>query len=403
MTSRNDSKMKRASSEFTTDFLTRGVSEVLVRKSVERKLKSGKALRIKHGVDPTSSDLHLGYAAVYLKLRELQQFGHTIIFLIGDFTARFGDPTNKTKVRELKSKEEVVQLSKEYLHQAGKLIDLQQTELRYNSEWYENMKLEKFLKIASAFTVPRLLERDMFSRRLKQGQTVQLHEITYPVLQGYDSVMLKSDLTVIGSDQVFNELQARILQQLNNQPPQDLIATKLLVGTDGKQKMSQSLDNYIGFNDSPPDMYGKIMSLNDQAMPQYFELLTRVPQEEIKELLNGHPRDAKMRLAREILALFYSTGEIRAAEERFVKTFQQKTPQTGDLPRLAMPKGSILLDAVIQFGSMSKSEAKRLFQAGGIRINYAPVTNWNEAIDGYDNNIIQIGKKKFARILIQPQ
>ncbi len=245
------------------EVLTRGVEEVIVRESLEKKLKSGKVLRIKHGVDPTTSDLHIGHAVSYEKLRLLQEMGHKIVFLIGDFTARFGDPTEKLEARTLRKKEEIKDLSQNYIKQISVFLDIKKTEIRRNSQWYDKMSAGELLRLMSHFSTQRMLERDMFEERKKKGLEIVLHEPVYPVLQGYDSVMLKSDLTVNGTDGIFNELQGRKLQKDFGQAPQDIIATSILVGTDGKQKMSQSLGNFIGITEKPNEQYGKVMSIPD--------------------------------------------------------------------------------------------------------------------------------------------
>ncbi|MBU3925570.1 tyrosine--tRNA ligase, partial [Patescibacteria group bacterium] len=231
--------------------LTRGVKKIIERESLEKKLKSGKTLRIKHGVDPTTPDLHLGYAVIYRKLRQFQDLGHTVVFLIGDFTGRFGDPTDKGEVRSMRDKKEVQKLAQNYIDQVSKILDKKKLEIRYNGEWYDKMSAEDLLRLMSKFTNAQMLQRDMFQERIKKGQDIGLHEPVYPVLQGYDSVMLESDLTIIGNDQEFNELQGRRAQEMFGQKPQDLVIMPILTGTDGKNKMSQSLGNYIGITEAP--------------------------------------------------------------------------------------------------------------------------------------------------------
>jgi len=273
-------------SEKVDRILSRGVTKVIVQKSLAKKLASGRVLRIKHGVDPTTTDLHLGHAVMYNKLRAFQEMGHKVIFLIGDFTARFGDPTDKIHgSRSIRSKDEVAALAKNYIRQACAILDKRKLEVRYNSEWYDKMSAEQLLKLMANFTEAQMMQRDMFEERRKKGLEIGLHEPVYPVLQGYDSVMLKSDATVIGSDQEFNELQGRRAQEIFGQEPQDLMLMPLLVGTDGKRKMSQSLGNDIGIAEEAGSMYGKVMSIPDEIMKEYFVLLTDMSQEEITELL----------------------------------------------------------------------------------------------------------------------
>ena len=245
------------------EVLTRGVEKVIKKEDLLKRLKSGKKLRVKHGIDPTTKDLHLGHSVVYLKLKELQDLGHKIVFLIGDFTGRFGDPSEKLKTRTLRSKKEVRDLAKNYLRQVGKILDFKKIEIRYNGEWYDKMKADELLILMSNFTHARMIERDMFQKRIEKGLDIGFHEPVYPLLQAYDSVMLKSDLTVCGIDQLFNELKARELQEKFGQKGQDIIATKILIGLDGKKKMSQSLGNYVGVEEKPTEQFGKIMSIPD--------------------------------------------------------------------------------------------------------------------------------------------
>ncbi|EKD49393.1 MAG: hypothetical protein ACD_63C00158G0001, partial [uncultured bacterium] len=311
------------------DLLTRSVEEIIVEKDLRKKLESGEKLRIKHGVDPTGRDLHIGHAVIYNKLKEFQDMGHTVIFLIGGFTARFGDPTDKHKGRKLRTKEDVEQKAENYINQVSKILDIKKTEVRYNSEWYDKMSAEELLRIMSHFTVARMLERDMFVKRREEGLDIGLHEPVYPILQAYDSVMLKSDLTVIGTDQKFNELQARALQRDFKQVPQDVMTMKILVGTDGKKKMSKSQENYIGITEPAIEKFGKIMSIPDSVIVDYFELATKISSVEISEIkksLDGgeNPRDAKLRLAREMVRLYHGEKVSKEAEDEFIKIFKNK-------------------------------------------------------------------------------
>lgn len=384
------------------EVLKRGVAEVVVEKDLRKKLLSGKRLRIKHGVDPTSKDLHLGYAVVYEKLRQLQEMGHQIIFLIGSFTGRFGDPTDKGKARDLRKKEEVLAMAKNYIKQLSKILDIDQVEIRYNGEWYDKFTAEDLLKLMSKFTVARMLERDMFQKRMKDEREIFFHEPVYPMLQGYDSVMLKSDLTVIGLDQKFNELQARPLQEEAKQIPQDLIMVPLLIGTDGKQKMSQSLGNYIGIADTAQEQYGKTMSIPDQLIYMYFELCTRVSNQELfdieKMLKNGtNPRDLKARLAREIVTIYHSVKEAEKAEEEFNKVFKDRGKPT-DIPKIAIPENESLLDILTHAGlTSSKSEAQRMVEQKAVHINDQIITDWRN-YKPKSKDIIQLGKRKFIQL-----
>ncbi|MFH1656750.1 MAG: tyrosine--tRNA ligase [Candidatus Nealsonbacteria bacterium] len=387
------------------EILSRGIEKVIKQDDLEKKLKSGKQLRVKHGIDPTTSDLHLGYSVVYLKLKELQDLGHKIVFLIGDFTARFGDPTEKLKTRKLRSKKEVKKLAKNYLKQVASILDLKKTEVRYNSEWYDKMSAEELLQLMSNFTTSRMLERDMFQKRLKKGLDVQYHEPVYPILQGYDSVMLKSDLTVCGIDQIFNELKARDLQVKDGQAPQDIIAVKMLVGLDGKEKMSQSLGNYIGIVEKSEQQYGKIMSIPDNLIFDYFELITRLPLDKIKRLKQDikskkiNPRDLKARLAREVVSIYHNKEKALLAEKEFDKIFKDKKAPS-DIPEIKISGQKInILDLLIKTKLVSsKTEAKRLIEQKGVKINNKVQNDWQKIIEIKKGMIIQIGKRRFIKI-----
>lgn len=386
------------------EILTRGVEEIIQKHSLEKKLLSGKPLRIKHGVDPTTKDLHLGYAVIYQKLRAFQELGHTIIFLVGDFTARFGDPTDQVKSRSLRDKKDIEAKAQSYIKQIGLILDLKKTEIRRNSEWYDKMSAEDLLRLQSKFTVSRLLERDMFQERIKSQKEIGYHEPVYPILQAYDSVMLESDLTVIGTDQKFNELQARPLQKEQGQEPQDVMTMKLLVGTDGKRKMSQSLGNYIGLTDAPADMYGKAMSIPDDVIIHYFELATLVPNTEIikikKELDSGaNPRDVKAKLAFEITSLYHGPTKAKKAEAEFERVFRdKKTP--GKMPEVPAPKQNTTLVEFIVLTKMasSKSEARRLIEQGAVKVDNKTIVDWQSSLDLKSGGVIQVGKRKFVKI-----
>ncbi len=378
------------------EFLKRGVADIVKKDSLEEKLKSGKKLRVKHGVDPTTSDLHIGHAAVYLKMKELQEMGHQIVFLIGDFTGRFGDPTQKLAVRQLRSKKEVMSLAKNYLRQAGKIIDLKKTEIRRNSEWYDKMSAEDLLKLMSNFTVHRMLERDMFQKRIEQKKEIRLQEPVYPVLQGYDSVVLESDIAICGNDQLFNEIKGRDLQREFNQPPQDVVATRLLVGLDGKEKMSQSLGNDIGIEEASKEQYGKIMSIPDSLIREYFELATRIS---LKDVKKGNPRELKARLARVIVGIYHGEKEAKKAEQEFNRIFREnQAPE--EMPEVKIPEKEIpVLDLLVKTGlASSKSEAKRLIQQKGVKINKEVQQDWDKEIIIEKGMVVRVGKRRFARI-----
>ncbi|MFC1756362.1 tyrosine--tRNA ligase [Patescibacteria group bacterium] len=389
------------------EILARGVNKIIKKDSLEKKLKSGKILRIKHGVDPTTSDLHLGYAVAYRKLKQLQDLGHTIVFLIGDFTGRFGDPTDKKdSSRKMRGKEEVKELAGNYINQLGKILNIDKVEIRYNGEWYDKMSAENLIKLMSKFSARRMLERDMFQERDKNGLEISLHEPVYPVLQGYDSVMLESDLTVIGNDQEFNELQGRRIQEIEGQDPQDLIIVPLLIGTDGKQKMSQSLNNYIGITEEPNSMFGKVMSISDTSIANYFELCTDVPMDEIKKMEEDmkaekkNPRDLKLQLAEEIVKIYHGKKEAEKAKEYFVKTISNKEiPE--DIKEIFVDQDfKRLVEFLVMSGNASSlSDARRKIEQGGVEIDGKKEKNWQRILNKKDSgSTLKIGKHGFAKI-----
>ncbi len=396
------------SKEKITDILTRGVSDVVVRKDLEKKLLSGKKLRVKHGVDPTTDTLHLGYSAVYLKLRDLQELGHTVVFLIGTFTARFGDPTDKAEQRIMRDKAQVEAAAKTYVDQIRHILDFDRIEIRTNSEWYDDMSAEELLRLMSHFTVSRMLERDMFAQRIKAKKEIGLHEPVYPVLQGYDSVKLASDLTVVGTDQLFNELQGRKLQNEFGQNPQDVLAMELLLGTDGKRKMSQSLGNDIPMLGDPNDQYGKIMSIPDALLGQYLTMLTRIPTADVRDMLSQmkrgkvNPRDVKMRLAREVVTIHHGSEAAGKAETEFVKVFQKhEKPQKMQTVRTNADTITIVEALIASKLASSKTDARRLITHGGVRVDGKPITDAKATITiGKNGALLQKGKHGFAKLII---
>jgi len=387
------------------DLLNRGVSEIIKKDSLLEKLKSGKKLRIKHGVDATATELTLGHSVVYLKMREFQKLGHKIVFLIGEFTSRIGDPTDRKESRAMQSKEEVEKNAQNYLKQVGKILDLNEAEIRKNSEWYEKMSLDEFTKILSKFSQQQLIERDMFQQRIKNGKPIWMHELIYPILQGYDSVMLKSDLTIIGSDQIFNEIQGRVLQEIYGQEPQDLLAVPLLVGTDGIQKMSKSLGNYIGLEEDSSSMFGKIMSLPDNVIIDYFTLTTTLSLPEIRQLdeqlskRTVNPIEIKKKLAKEIVSFYHSKTAAESAEREFEKVSQKK--EIPSKVRLFKPKtdNQLLAEAIIDAGfSQSKSQAKRLIQQGAVEIDGKQILDPSAKIMLKTGQILKVGKRGYVKI-----
>jgi tyrosyl-tRNA synthetase len=393
------------------ELLNRGIEEVIVKKELEEKLKSGKQLRIKWGVDPSRPDLHIGHSVVLKKLKEFQEMGHRVIFLIGDFTGMIGDPSGKSKTRPALSREKVLKNSKTYFEQVGKILDIKKTEIRYNSEWYSKLTLEETLKIASRFTIARILERDDFSKRFKNGVDIAVSEFIYPVMQAYDSVMLNADVEIGATDQRFNMLAGRELQKKMGLIPQNVLMTPLLVGLDGVQKMSKSLDNYIGVTESANSMFGKIMSIPDSLILNYFTLLTDLTYEELEKIkvdLNPpaggpkiNPRDLKIRLAKEIIAFYHSKKDAEAAEQEFNKVFRDKKLPT-EIPEIKIKEKSLsILDLLVKIKlAPSKSEAKRLVESKAVEIDGKVISDWKQIVEIKSGMVIRAGKRKFAKITI---
>ncbi len=387
--------------------LSRRVAETIVADSLRKKLLSGKPLRVKFGADPTSPDLHLGHAVALGKLREFQDLGHKVVFIIGDYTAMIGDPTGKSKTRPILSEKEVKVNAKTYLAQVGKILDLKKTEVRKNSEWFAKMRMADVIRLASQFTVARMIERDDFSERMKGGTDIHLHELLYPAMQAYDSIMVGADVEVGATDQKFNILAGRDLQRKMGKPEQDvLLVGPILVGTDGAKKMSKSLGNYVGISEPSDDMYGKVMSIPDAIMWDWFALTTDLDQKEIADLRTSceigrmNPRDAKARLAREIVAMYHSANAAATAEQHFKNLFQKKeTPD--DVPSVATDAGErALVDLLVETKlASSKGEARRLIVQGGVKVAGAVVANPDATVRiGKEPMLIQKGKRHFVHV-----
>ncbi len=391
--------------EAISDIVVRGVDEAIEKESLARKLLSGKKLRIKHGVDPTTPRLHLGHAVVYRKLRALQDLGHTVVFLIGDFTARFGDPTGRGESRVLRSKKETLQTAKNYVGQVKKILSAKNLEIRRNGEWYDKMSAEELLKLMARFTAQQTMGRDMFQKRLKEGRAVGLHETVYPALQAYDSAMLKADVAVAGSDQLFNEMRGRDLQSGLGMPPQDIITMKLLRGTDGKKKMSQSYGNDIGLDEPADEQFGKIMSIPDELIPEYFELLTDVDLKEVDKIAAGirektaNPRDLKERLAEEVVGWLRGPREGARAKENFRNVFQKKlAPEK--MPVFRAETAENWKEALFRAGlAKSLSDAQRLIEQGAVSVDGAAVKSWREAVIIKKPAVLKVGKRRFAKLM----
>ena len=361
---------------------------------LREKLKRGKPLRIKQGFDPSAPDLHLGHTVPIQKLHTLQELGHTIIFLVGDFTARIGDPTGKSKTRPALSDDQVRENAKTYADQVGHLLDIKRAEVRYNSEWMAEMKPADFVRLMSQHTVARMLERDDFEKRYKSGTPIAIHEFLYPLVQAYDSVALQADVEVGGTDQLFNMLLGREIQRAYGQSSQVVLTTPLLEGTDGVEKMSKSLGNAIGIRDAPEDMYGRVMSIPDALLPRWMELLgAGDPGIE-------SPRDAKAALARDLVARFHDAAAARGAEEHFDQVFRKKQAPD-EVPEVRVggeaPK---VIEAMQAAGfAGSRGEARRLIKQGGVKLDEVRLED-PEAVLETGTYLIQVGKRRFARLLV---
>lgn len=388
------------------EILERGVEDVIVKEHLLAALRSGKQLRVKFGIDPTSTDLHLGHAVVLRKLRALQELGHTIVLIIGDFTATIGDPSGKSKTRPPLSPDDVGKNMRDYLDHAGKIINIKRAEVRYNSEWLEKLGGAKILELLSLVSVNQILERDDFAKRLREHQSIRVHELLYPVMQAYDSVMVQADLECGGTDQTFNMLMGRTLMERMGQLPQDVLMVPIIEGTDGKDKMSKSLGNYIGISDASQDMFGKIMSIPDELILKYFWLCADVSQDELddyqKRLAQGaNPRDIKIELGKAIVALYHSQKDADEAATDFEKVFSKKElPE--DMPAHTLSKNPITLPELLVEAklSASKSDAKRLVEQGGVEINGATEKDWRKEITFKGGEVAQAGKRKFVKIVL---
>lgn len=374
-------------------------------KKIEKSIKENKPLVVKLGLDPTAPDIHLGHTVPLRKLRLFQEFGHQVVIVIGGFTARIGDPTGKSATRPPLTKEEVLKNAETYKTQIFKVLDPEKTIVRDNSEWLESMNFADVLRLASSYTVARMMERDDFSKRFKEGRPIGVHEFMYPLMQGHDSVALHADVEFGGTDQTFNLLMGRHLQELEGQEPQVVITMPLLEGLDGIQKMSKSLGNYIGIDEEPKEMYGKAMSIPDELMMRYFMLVTDMSIEEqedmAKRLESGelHPRDAKMQLARTIVRLYHGEEAALEAEEEFKRVFQQRAMPT-DIPEYAMdaPTEPIFVPQFCTDAGLTASngEARRSIKAGAFKVNGEKYTEENLKLE--DGMIVQVGKRKFVKI-----
>lgn len=382
--------------------LTHNVKEIIGGDVLKKKLLSGKKLRIKFGVDITRPDIHIGHAVALRKLKEFQELGHTVIFLIGDATTKIGDPTGKDKTRPLIEEDEIKKNSKTYADQVGRILDIDKTEIRYNSEWFNKMSMFDFMELFTMITYSQVINREAFQKRIDEGKEIFVHELMYPIMQGYDSVVLKVDAAV-HADQLFNEHFGRLYQEKFNQDPQAIMTLPILAGTDGKNKMSKSLDNYIGITDEPNDMFGKVMSIPDNVIVDYFKLATDVPIDKIEnvktELAGGaNPKDIKMRLAREIVTIYHGENKAKNAQENFINTFKGGgVPE--DIEEIEVEKRTVLYDAVSGLVE-SKMDLRRLVESGAVsEIGGSKITDINFKIE--KDITLKIGKRRFLKVKVR--
>ena len=400
--------MVQTSDEALDTLLNRGVVDAVVRADLERMLQGGKPLRIKFGVDPSRPDLHLGHAVGFRKIRQFQELGHHVIVIIGDWTARIGDPSGRSDTRQMLSAEEVHANAQTYLDQMGKIVDVDKIEVAWQTSWFEDFSLEDVVRLCAKYTVNRMLDRDDFATRYGGGQAVSVVEFLYPLLQAYDSVAIEADVELGGTDQYFNFQVARDIMPAHGQPPQQFLTWPLLVGTDGTRKMSKSYDNYVAITDEPNDMYGKVMSLSDDVMRDYFETLTDIPVAELDEMFaemaaeKKNPRDVKAHLAREIVTQFHDADSANEAEAEFVRMFRQGALPS-EIPEIplndALREASTIVDALIAANlAKSRSEARRLVQQGGVRLDNTRITDTNTPFTAKEGQIFQVGKRRFGKI-----
>ena len=391
------------------EIIRRGTEEILLEGALIKKLERGKPLRVKAGFDPTAPDLHLGHTVLINKLRQFQDLGHEVLFLIGDFTAMIGDPTGKSATRPPLSRDEVLENAKTYEHQIFKILDPEKTSVLFNSSWMAEKSAADLIGLAANYTVARMLERDDFSKRYKGGQSIAIHEFLYPLVQGYDSVAMKADVELGGTDQKFNLLVGRQLQEAYGQEPQIAITLPILEGLDGVQKMSKSLGNYIGITDAPEDMYGKLMSISDELMWRYFELLSFRSMSDIDGLRRSvqegrNPRDIKMELASELVRRFHNAEAADKAAQSFVARFRKgQLPE--DMPEITLPAGDggLMIGHLLKEAGLvsSTSEAMRMIKQGAVKVDGERIDDTRLFIKSGATAVYQVGKRRFARVTVE--
>lgn len=387
--------MKNIDSKKIEELLSRGVEQIINRDHLRKKLLLGEVLRVKHGIDPTGPNIHIGRAAQFLKLKDFQELGHKIVLIIGDFTAQIGDASDKQAMRRPLTEKDIKTNMSSYLKQISKILNVEKIELHYNSEWLKKLTAGELLDLSVKFTAQQMIQRRNFKERWEGGKPIGLHELNYPLLQGLDSVKVKADIELGGFDQLFNLNTGRDIQKIFNQEPQDIMTLKMLSGLDGR-KMSTSWGNVININDSPNEQFGKVMSLRDDLILDYLELCTRIPLTEIESL---SPRDAKAKLAKEIVKIYHGEKAAESAGAEFNRVFKEKQAPS-DIPEVEIQEKTLnILDLLVKANlCSSKSEAQRLVEQGGVEINEEIKKDWREQIEIKRGQIIRAGKRKFVKI-----
>lgn len=380
------------------EIIKRKAVQIFSEEDLERKIRSGKKLTIKLGADPSRPDLHIGHSVVLRVLKQFQDMGHEVVFVVGDFTGMIGDPSGKSKTRPALSFEETRKSAETYLEQATKILDKDKTKIRFNSEWLSKMNFNDVINLTSKYTVARIMERDDFKNRFENNLPLSMHELLYPLMQGYDSVALNADIEIGGTDQTFNLLVGRELQKDYGQEQQVVMTFPLLVGLDGKEKMSKSLDNYIGLTDSPFVKFEKSMKIPDEVLRQYFELATDLKNSEIDEIMSKDIRDAHMRFAKELIKMYDDINEYEMAKEKYMSIAKGEIPD--NIEEIKIEENEInICDLLVKIGfALSKSEAKRNILGNGIKINGKQVNNTNEIIRLDKDLVVQFGKNRFKKV-----
>lgn len=387
------------------ELLTRGVAEVIVEAELREKLQSGRKLRLKQGFDPSKPDMHIGHAVGLRKLRKFQDLGHEVVLIVGDWTARIGDPSGKDETRPQLSAETVKSNAQTYMEQFFRIVDRDRTEVRWQSEWFGTFTLENAFNLAARFTLAQMLSHETFRKRYESGAALTMLELMYPMLQAYDSVAIEADVEFGGTDQKFNILAGRQLMADLGMIPQQVLLVPLIPGTDGNAKMGKSLGNTIDITLSPPDMYGKVMSMSDEVMPLYYEVLTDVPLDEIHAIQHAmksgtvNPRDLKMRLARLVVSEFIGPDAAETAETAFIQVFQERQRPT-DIPEHRIDGPANIVDLLVSAGlTPSRSEARRLIDGGGVRLDGEKITSLDVQVIPHGEQVLQVGRRKFVKIL----